>query len=247
MTKNYFIFLLLFCVSSSLFAQETLTFAPYMGSGDAITATTATINDEITVVFEDVDIINDFYSENQNTIYMYLGLETSAGAFQAVPGSFSDLSWQPQLMLTDGDASAPTNTYSITFTPGLLFPSLDGETILGINLLFQNQFGGGGNNQTGDLFIDLVDAALDFSTLSVEKDSITNVKAFYTNETLVISGLNEMVDITIHNLLGKRVANYRNVAISGNYRERIQLNKNNIYIVTINSTTFNKTFKIVAR
>lgn len=247
MTKNYFALLLLFCISSSLFAQETLTFTPYTGTGNSVSATSSTINDEITIIFEDVDIINNFYTENQNTIYTYLGLETPSGIFQAIPGGFNDLSWQPQLMLTDGDAATASNTYSITFSPGLLFPSLDGETILGINLLFQNQFGGGGNNQTENLYIDLVDATLNFATLSRDNNDIQDVKTFYTNDTLIISGLHETVDITVHNLLGKKVVDLRNVVVSGNYRQRLSLNKNNIYIVTVNSSNFNKTFKIVAK
>ena len=91
MTKNY-LFILLVFVSVSLFAQETLTFSGYDGAGMTVTANSATINDEITIVFEDADIINNFYSENQNSIYMFLGLQTSAGTFQGAPGDFADLS-----------------------------------------------------------------------------------------------------------------------------------------------------------
>lgn len=246
MTKNY-LFILLVFVSVSLFAQETLTFSGYDGAEMTVTANSATINDEITIVFEDADIINNFYSENQNSIYMFLGLQTSAGTFQGAPGDFADLSWQPVLNLTDGDAANSPNSYAITFTPGALFPGLVGTNIEGINFLFQNQFGGGGNNQTTDLFIDLVDANLSNSTLSINQNENPDVKAFYTNENLVISGVHDTVSITVHNLLGKKVADLNKLMISGSYTAALPLTKNNIYIVSVSGTHFTNTFKIVAK
>ena len=246
MTKNY-LFILLVFVSVSLFAQETLTFSGYDGAGMTVTANSATINDEITIVFEDADIINNFYSENQNSIYMFLGLQTSAGTFQGTPGDFADLSWQPVLNLTDGDAANSPNTYSITFTPGALFPGLVDTNIEGINFLFQNQFGGGGNNQTTDLFIDLVDANLSNSTLSINQNENPDVKAFYTNENLVISGVHDTVSITVHNLLGKKVAELNKLMISGSYTAALPLTKNNIYIVSVSGSHFTNTFKMVAK
>lgn len=228
-------------------AQELLNFTGYDGAAASVVATTATINDEITIRFEDSDIINNFYTENQTFIHMYLGLETSNGSFQAVPGDFNDLSWQPVLNLTDGDASSPSNTYEITFTPGQLFPSLENETILGINFLFQNQFGGGGNNQTVDLFIDLVDATLNNSTLSINDSNKLNVQTSYNGGKLEISGINTTSNIAIYNLLGRQVVDLKNVSINGTFSKYLDLPKNNIYIVKISSPAFSKTFKIVAK
>ncbi|AXG71559.1 hypothetical protein KORDIASMS9_03816 [Kordia sp. SMS9] len=246
MKKNY-LFLLLMLFASMSYAQEVISFLGYDGVGSTQTAATATINDPITLRFEDNDIINNFYTENQTFIHVYLGLSTASGDFQAVPGAFSDLSWQPVLNLTDGDAATATNTYEITFTPGQLFPSLVNENVLGINLLFQNQFGGGGNNQSVDLFIDLVDDTLNSSTLSIGNNSKNSVKTMYNNGRLEISGINTTSNIAIYNLLGRQVVDLKNVAINGTFSKFLDLPKNNIYIVKISSSTFSKTFKIVAK
>ncbi|WP_420573834.1 T9SS type A sorting domain-containing protein [Kordia sp.] len=248
MKKSYFtIICMFFAVVMS--GQEVISFTGYDGAGSTETATTATINDEITIRFEDSDIINNFYTENQTFIHMYLGLTTNNGSFQAIPGVFSDLSWQPVLNLTagDGDASSPTNTYEITFTPGTLFPSLEDETILGINFLFQNQFGGGGNNQTVDLYIDLVDATLNASTLSTYDHNKSKVRANYNGGRLQISGINTISNIEIYNLLGKRVIDLKNISINGTFSKYLNLPKNNIYIVRISSPVFSKTFKIISK
>ncbi|MEM6720663.1 MAG: T9SS type A sorting domain-containing protein [Bacteroidota bacterium] len=246
MVKNYFIlFCMLFAVTS--YAQEVITFAGYDGAGNTQTAATATINDPITLRFEDIDIINNFYTENQGFIHVYLGLTTSAGGFQAVPGDFNDLSWQPMSNLTDGDAATGPNTYEITFTPGALFPSLVNQNIEGINFLFQNQFGGGGNNQTVDFYIDLVDANLDMSTLSTEDRTKDQVQTIYNNGKLEISGINSTSNIAVFNLLGRQVVDLKNVSINGTFSKFLDLPKNNIYIVKISSSTFSKTFKIVAK
>ncbi|MEM6684362.1 MAG: T9SS type A sorting domain-containing protein [Bacteroidota bacterium] len=246
MKKNYFLLFLVFIATVS-YAQEVISFTGYDGSGAVQTATTSTINDEITLRFEDSDIINNFYTENQTFIHVYLGLETSSGAFQAVPGGFGDLSWQPVLNLTDGNAGAGPNTYEITFTPGALFPSLVNENILGVNILFQNQFGGGGNNQTADLLIDLVDATLNSSTLSVDDRTKSQVQTRYNNGRLEISGINTTSNIAIYNLLGRQVVDLKNVAINGTFSRNLDLPKNNIYIVKLSSASFSKTFKIVSR
>lgn len=246
MKKNY-LFLLFTLLTTMSYSQEVISFLGYNGGGSVQTAATATINDQITLRFEDSDIINNFYTENQTFIHVYLGLETSNGAFQAVPGDFNDLSWQPVLNLTDGDAATASNTYEITFTPGQLFPSLVNENILGVNILFQNQFGGGGNNQSADLLIDLVDASLNSSTLSLNNAAKNEVKTMYNNGRLEISGVNTTSNISIYNLLGRQVVDLKNVAINGTFSQFLDLPKNNIYIVKISSPTFSKTFKIVAK
>ena len=78
MMKNYFLLLSLFLGYTSINAQEVINIAAYDGSTISETAT-STVNDEITIVFEDIDIINNFYTENQTQIYMYGGLDTSSG------------------------------------------------------------------------------------------------------------------------------------------------------------------------
>lgn len=247
MKKNYLLFIFLL-TSITLFAQEEVfEFNGYNGASNTLVATTADINDEITIELEDIDIINNFYTENQSSIYMYLGLRTSSGSFQAVPGMFSDLSWQPVLNLSNGNAASAPNRYSITFTPGQLFPTLENETILGIDFLFQNQFGGGGNNQTLDLYIDLVDATLSSSTLSIDDRNDTKVSTRYHNGKLTVIGVDRNANIAIYNLLGRKVVDLKNVSMNGTYNTYLDLPKNNIYIVKITSPNFSKTFKIVAK
>ncbi|WP_452224982.1 T9SS type A sorting domain-containing protein [Lacinutrix chionoecetis] len=228
-------------------AQEVITFNSYDGASITETAATTTINDPITVVFEDLDIINNLYTENQTFLHMYLGLRTANGSFQAVPAGFNDLSWQPVLNLTDGDASTATNIYSITFTPGELFPSLDGETILGIDFLLQNQFGGGGNNQTVDMYIDLVDAILDTNTLTTDAFTANDVKLFYAQNALNISGRHGNLKISVYNLLGKQVMEPLNIQASQNTVLPLELPKSNVYIIRIESDNYSKTFKIISK
>ncbi|WP_298420495.1 T9SS type A sorting domain-containing protein [uncultured Kordia sp.] len=247
MKKNY-ILLFFLLISITLFAQEEVfEFNGYDGASNTLVATTADINDEITIEFEDLDIINNFYTENQSSIYIYLGLRTSSGSFQAVPGMFNDLNWQPILNISNGNAASPPNRYSITFTPGQLFPTLENQTILGIDFLFQNQFGGGGNNQSVDLYIDLVDATLNSSTLNRDEHALTKVSTSYNSGKLTITGVNTTSNIAIYNLLGRQVVDLKNIAINGTFSKYLDLPKNNIYIVKITSPNFSKTFKIVAK
>jgi len=246
MKKNYLLIFFMLLATVCFSQEEVISFTGYNGAGSTQTAMTATVNDVITIRFEDTDIINNFYTENQNSIYMYLGLTTANGSFQAVPGDFNDLNWQPVLNLTDGNAVTPSNTYEITFIPALLFPSLVSQDVYGINLLFQNQFGGGGNNQTVDLYIDLVDAPLT-QTLSITDSNQNKVQTRYNGGKLEISGIYTTSNVTIYNLLGKKVVDLRNVAINGTFSKYLDLPKNNIYIVKISSPAFSKTFKIVAK
>jgi hypothetical protein len=63
MRKNYFLaFFMVFAMMTS--AQEIVTFSGYDGTGSTQATMTATINNEITLRFEDSDIINNFYTEN---------------------------------------------------------------------------------------------------------------------------------------------------------------------------------------
>ena len=159
-------------------AQEVLTFSAYNGSPATITATTSTVNDDITIVFEDSDIINNFYTDGRTFIHMFGGLDTPAGGFQDSPG-FGDLASQPQLTLVSGDTDAnlAPNTYSITINLASHYSGIaDGTTIYGFNLLFQNEFGGGGNNQSADLYIDLVDANKDSTLSSIDFKNNLNAK-----------------------------------------------------------------------
>lgn len=246
--KHIYFFSLLFSISCLAKAQETLTFSSYNGNTSTLTATTATVNDEITIVFEDQDIINNFYSDGQVFIHMYGGLDTDSGGFQGAPG-FSDLASQPQLTLvpTDTDVNAGPNTYSITINLALIYASVPDETpVYGFNLLFQNQFGGAGNpnNQTVDLYIDLVDADKD-STLSTTDNNIKNASIKVISNELLINNYNGDLNIKVYDILGKIVDNNSNIQVNNSYKHALDLPKNNIYIVVLETKDITKTIKVL--
>ncbi|WP_417557595.1 T9SS type A sorting domain-containing protein, partial [Mesoflavibacter zeaxanthinifaciens] len=243
-----FFFFLLFSISCITKAQETLTFSSYNGNTTTLTATTATVNDEITIVFEDQDIINNFYSDGQTFIHMYGGLDTNAGGFQGAP-DFNVLASQPQLtlVLTDTDVNAGPNTYSITINLAQLYTGVpNGTMVYGFNLLFQNQFGGAANpnNQTVDFYINLVDAEKD-STLSTTKSNIKNASVKVISDELLINNYNGDLNIKIYDILGKNVKNKTNLQVKNTFRYTFDLPKNNIYIVVLETKSMTKTIKIL--
>lgn len=190
-------------------AQEILSFNGYPSSGVNLTATTATVNDEIIIMFTDSDIINDFYTEGRTYIHLYGGLEVNGvSSFEGAP-TFTDLASQPKLTLvaSDTNASIGPNTYSLTFKLSQLYTGVsDGLNITGLNLIFQNEFRGGGNNQTSDLYIDLVDA-LKNSTLSNEEFSKNSISLNLIENAIQLEGLeyNEKFKLEVYNLSGKLV------------------------------------------
>ncbi|GLB52225.1 hypothetical protein NBRC110019_12640 [Neptunitalea chrysea] len=73
------------------------------------------------------------------------------------------------------------------------------------------------------------------------------IKVFYSNNSLHISGLNDNATIEIYNMLGKRVASYQNIRVTDNFSKNITLPSNNIFIVSVQTENFKKTFKIVTK
>ena len=134
----------------------TNTFAQYSVS---ITPSSATVNDNITITFTDFDLDNDFYTNGQTSIYLYAGLETTAGSWQLIHGDINDKA-------TLGEANGGSGTFTIDIKPANFFNVPNGTQVLGIDLLFINQWGPGGNNQTTDLYIDLVDALFEIVSLT---------------------------------------------------------------------------------
>lgn len=241
MTKNYILFLL--CLSAfTMHSQEVLTFSGYDGTAITLTATTATVNDDITIVFEDANIIDNFYTQFQNEIHLYSGLNTDMGTFQFAP-DFSDLASQPQLTLvaSDADNNAGPNTYSITINLAQYFSSVpEGTTVFGLNLLFQNQFGGGGNNQTVDLFIDLVDG----TTLGVQ--DFSNVpEVRIVNDEIITKNLQGALTISVYDLSGRLINSMVKNVASATFRGSLELPKKQICLITVEGQNFRKTFKSV--
>jgi len=60
----YFFIFTVLLYTNSTHAQEVISFFGYDGSGATVTATSSTVNDEITIVFEDVNIIDNFYTDS---------------------------------------------------------------------------------------------------------------------------------------------------------------------------------------
>ncbi|SFU38566.1 Por secretion system C-terminal sorting domain-containing protein [Pustulibacterium marinum] len=79
----------------------------------------------------------------------------------------------------------------------------------------------------------------------LQKDE--QVKVFYNKSSLYITGLNEKATIEIYNMLGKRVADFSNVQLTNNFNKRLSLPMNNIFIVSVQTENFKKTFKIVTK
>ena len=116
--------------------------------------------------------------------------------------------------------------------------------VYGFNLLFQNQFGGGGNDQTVDLYIDLVDAEKD-STLSTTDNNIKNANVKVISNELLINNYNGDLNIKVYDILGKNVKNKTNIQVNNTYRYTLDLPKNNIYIVVLETKSMTKTIKIL--
>ncbi len=138
----------------------------------SVSPASATINDNITITFNDVCGTggDNFWSCGQEEIYMYAGVETSAGTWQYVQGDFFTQSSQGPAL---ANCAAPP--FYITISPAAYFNIPSGVTVLGINLLFTNQYlapGSETNNKTDDLYINLVDATVGaFSNVTVTPSS----------------------------------------------------------------------------
>jgi hypothetical protein len=222
-----------------MYSQEVLTFSGYDGTAINLTATTATVNDDITIVFEDLNIIDNFYTQFQNEIYMFGGLTTDDGSFQFAP-AFSDLGAQPQLTLvaSDGDNNAGPNTYSITINLAQQYSVPEGTTVYGFNLLFQNQFGGGGNNQTVDLFIDLVDDV----TLNIQEYSNMPTVRIVRDEIITQNYQGELT-VSVYDVSGRLTNSFVEVVNSATFRTVLDLPKKQMNIIVVEGSSFTKTFK----
>ncbi|SEG33044.1 hypothetical protein SAMN05421847_2055 [Halpernia humi] len=147
-------------IGTTIKAQQ-VTF-PYDGTNNLTQTTTGTINQGIQINFNDLDVVNNFYTENQTTIYMYIALETDnvLSTWEYPYGDINNTSTLIAVpLVADTNSGASPNYYSVTINPRQYFTSVPaGTTVYGYHLLFRNQFGTGGNNQTVNLYIDLQDA-----------------------------------------------------------------------------------------
>ncbi|GLB50499.1 T9SS type A sorting domain-containing protein [Neptunitalea lumnitzerae] len=94
------------------------------------------------------------------------------------------------------------------------------------------------------------EAAVSLLPTPTQKTTLTEdqIKVFYNNNALHISGLSDSnTTIEVYNMLGKRVASYQNIRVTGSFSKNISLPKNNIFIVSVQTESFKKTFKIVTK
>lgn len=151
-SRVYSFFIITFIIPISIIGQYSVVVAP----------SNATANDILTITFTDFDVINDFYTDGQDPIYMYSGVQSNGSDWQFVHGDINDTS-------TLGQVNATTNVgeYEITIDPKTYYGLTDGTSVEGLNLIFINQWGPGGNNQTTNLFIDLIDATIGSSIVTL--------------------------------------------------------------------------------
>lgn len=163
---------ILFLLGISVKSQEIIF--PYDGVSNFTVNSNSTINQGIKINFNDLDIVNNFYTENQNIIYMYIALETDnvLSSWEYPNGDINNTSTLIAVpLVADTNAGTSPNTYSIIVNPQQYFTSVPaGTTVYGYHLLFRNQFGIGGNNQTADLYIDLQDAVYSTTCLGGSGD-----------------------------------------------------------------------------
>jgi len=115
----------------------------------------ANVNDEIKIIYKDADGVADFYTHESTEIYLYAGLDTGVGHWQYIEGDINNSA----TLGTATRISTNPNVYEITLIPRQYFTGLpDGTTVYGMDIIFRNHFGVGGNNQTANLYINLNDA-----------------------------------------------------------------------------------------
>jgi len=250
--KKIYILIFFIALLSTSYSQEVITIT-YDGTvaNNQVFTSTSTVNQDITIRFIDTDQVNDFYTgpggnasfadgTSQTVIFLFAGVNDGVNRFQFIHGTFPDINSLGQATRV---GIAP-NTYEFTFNPRAYFDQIpDGQLVTEINFLFQNQFGGGGNNQTVDMHIDLVDANA-LPSLSANDFIDAGIQAKFVGGDLVVKGLNEEATISGYDMLGRKLFSFKR-SINQNFQENLPLPKNQIGVVRIESNSFQKTLKVV--
>lgn len=155
-------------IAGGSFTTTNLTYVVYADPA------TANVNQSMDLYFIDYDAINDFYTDGQTSIWMYAGVDTSGGHWQYITGNINNTS----TLLEFTRQSENPNVYKATIIPAQYFCVPSGTTVYGIDLLFENQWGPGANNQTNNLYLDLPDAAVQINIpTGVALTAVTNSSA----------------------------------------------------------------------
>jgi hypothetical protein len=250
--KKIYIFVFILAFITTAYSQEVITIT-YDGTVafNQVFSSTSTVNQDITIRFIDTDQTNDFYTgpggsvnfadaTSQTVIFLFAGVNDGTNRFQFIHGTFADINSLGQATRV----SVAPNTYEFTFNPRAYFDQIpDHQLVTEINFLFENQFGGGGNNQTVDMHIDLVDATA-LPSLSIGDFTPSSIQAKFVGGDLVVNGLNDEATISGYDLLGRKLFSFKR-NMNSNFQENLPLPKNQIGLVRIESTTFQKTLKVV--
>ncbi len=112
-----------------------------------------------------------------------------------------------------------------------------------ISTSVSEEFGGGGNNQTVDLYIDLVDAVKD-STLSL--DSFSNELSLkYIGNELILNNYQGSLNIMVFDVAGRQIQNLKTKSQNTTFRTALNIQKQQIYFVLVEGDNFKKTLKIL--
>ncbi|WP_282015609.1 alpha-amylase family glycosyl hydrolase [Marinifilum flexuosum] len=148
----------------------------------------ATINDEITIYFDKET--SSFWTDGEARIYMHAGVNTNAGHWQNVNDAFSNLNDSQEMTAHEG-----AKVWKKTITPKEYFSLSEGTTVYSIDLKFRNQYGGGGNNETGNFEISLTEAHVNHSGKEITSFSINGDAAQISGDQIALQ-IDAGTDIT---------------------------------------------------
>ncbi|GGG53373.1 fibronectin type III domain-containing protein [Epilithonimonas arachidiradicis] len=140
---------------------------------DAVSANN-TVNNTLNIYFKDFDGYNNFYTNDQLEIWMHAGIKTSSATWQ-YQNAGQDFNNTSTLIKFTRESTNP-NVYKATVKLADWFCIPTGTTVEGLNLVFRNQYGIGGNDQTADMVLNLTSAAVtvNVSTIGAASAVTTN-------------------------------------------------------------------------
>jgi len=144
---------------------------------DATTANN-TVNNTLNIYFKDFDGYNNFYTNDQLEIWMHAGIKTPSANWQ-YQNAGQDFNNTATLIKFTRESTNP-NVYKATVKLADWFCIPTGTTVEGLNLVFRNQYGIGGNNQTADMILNLTSAAV-----TVNVSTIGTASAVTTNSATI--------------------------------------------------------------
>ncbi len=83
------------------------------------------------------------------------------------------------------------------------------------------------------------------TTLSID-DITKSLNTFYINNTLKINGYNGKVSISVFDIFGRLLQDYKNLQIQNSFSKDINLPKNQLSFIVIKGENFIKTLKVIA-